>query len=492
MNVPPIPVEVNSKIERLGVRSYFFNNLMIIDNQVVYQDEIIKDKKGNAILVDANSFMAISSGFFADKNRGYGLTYILRSNSLTLALTPFEFDYDSFKALNEDYAQDKNNTYYADGAIILKGTNYKIVDKETPYGTLNIIETVSFIKMWTSEYICNDKNVFFRGKIIKDALPASFRRLGHYWSKDEKSVFFQNGISISKISEFDAPTFLEIANITATDRYKPVETFFYKTPSEALLSNIAYKNFFEGNTKFDDYWYAKAKRKSDKINGEKVIDLNDGYFHVGTEIFYRNREFDDNYERILDTDMSNFIKLNHGYATNGQTLFLVRDEYLSYFKAFRVIDYDTRFSLEVLSDAWVLNGDFVIYKAIKKIKIDIESFTILNQVYAYDKNGLICNGVRKKDIDITRNIQLVVGVYLKIDDEFFYLGKSRKKAKIDDSKTLLINDFIIMGSDGNAFSHGKLRRNIGNFEYFKQLPNGNWGDGIVEWKITFDGLIKIN
>ena len=491
MKLPPIPKNVNAGMFSIHMRSYFISELKIIDNQVVYQDIFIKDKKGNTVLVDEKSFRAISFGFFADKNQVFGLTQIIKSHSTTIALTPLQLDIDSFEVINLDYAKDKNNTYFADGAVVMKGTNYSILDKQTPRGTLNIIQLATATEIWNSDFILNEEHVFYRGKLVEHALPQNFRKLGSYWYKDTESVFFKDGLSISHFPQMDALTFLEISGYQATDKFKPIETALHNTAPESLLYKSVYKDFFEGSTEFSDYWYFKAKEKLKDITSKEIIPLAHGFSQIGNEIFYKNRPKDTELTRILNTDISNFTFLEFGYATNGTSLFLIRDENWSYYKSFREIEYNTKQPLEILSEAWVINGDIVIYKAFKKIKIDKESFKVLNHIYAYDKNGLICEGVRKKDILITKNVKAIGGVYLKIDDEFFYMGKSRNKTKIDDSRIFLINDFIIMGSDGSAFNHGKYRKYIGNFDTFKQLENGNYGDGVLEWNINYDGLNKV-
>lgn len=491
MNLPPIPKNVNAGMFSIHMRSSFISELKIVANQVVYQDIVIKDKKGITVQVDGESFRAISFGFFADKNQVYGLTQIIKSHSTTLALTPFQLDIASFEVINLDYAKDKNNTYFADGAIVMKGINYEVLNKKTPHGKLNVIQPFTETELWNSDFVLNDDYVFYRGKLVEHALPQSFRRLGNYWYKDIASVFFKNGLSISHFPEMDAPSFLEIAGHQATDKFKPIETALHNYAPESLLYKSVYKDFFENTTEFSDYWYYKAKEKLKDINSKEIIPLADGFSQIGNEIFYKNHPKDTELTRILDTDISNFSFLEFGYATNGKSLFLIREEYWSYYKSFREIEYNTKQPLEVLSEAWVTNGDIVIYKAFKKIKIDKESFKVLNHIYAFDKNGLICEGVRKKDIDISKKIKVLGGTYLKIEDEFFYMGKSRNKAKIDDSRIFLINDFIIMGSDGSAFNHGKYRKYIGNFDTFKQLDNGNYCDGVLKWKIDYDGLNKV-
>ena len=491
MFLPTIPPNVNAGMFSISVRSYLIRNMSILNNQVYYQNNPINDKKGSKVLVDAATFKALSFGFFADKNRAYGLTHIIKSHSATICLTPFHLDIDSFEVINLDYAKDNFNTYFADGGKIIRGTDYLILKNFTPREALNTVEKLSETEIWQSDFILNNEHVYYRGKLVKQAIPSSFRKLDHYWYKDDESVFLQNGLSLTMESKIHAPSFIALGNMDGTDKYNPIATILHNTAQESLITRKPYKDFFEKHPELSDYWYFDAKKKKEAQKDLEPIALEHGFYQLGNEIFYKDRINDEHLTRILHTTTANFKILSNGYATNGTSLFLIRTEYWSYYKPFREIKANIE-NIEILSEAYVFDGTFFYYKAFKKFKADRETFKALNHIYVYDKDGLICEGVRKKDVMITKNIKVLGGLYLKIEDTFYYMGKSRNNIKIDDSQVKLINDFIIMGADGSAFNHGKYRKFIGDFNKFKQHENGHFGDGNLEWKISDSGLETVN
>lgn len=491
MQLPSIPSDVNAAMFSIAVRSYLIKNMDILNNQLYYQGKPINDKKGNIVIVDSSSFRALSFGFFADKNQAYGLTHIIKSNSTTICLTPVKLDVASFEVINLDYAKDKNYTYFADGAKKIQGTDYTVLSKTTPLGQLNVIEKLSETKIWQSDFILNKDHVYYRGTLVKYALPDSFRQLNHYWYKDDASVFFQDGLFLTKESKLHAHSFIALGSMDGTDKYNPITTILHNTVHESVVDKKTYQDFFESRSELSEYWYFEAKKKKEAQKNLEPIALEHGFYQLGNEIFYKDRIKDEHLTGILHTTTANFKMLSYGYATNGISLFLFRIEYWSYYKPFREIKANIK-DIEVLSEAFVYDGTNFYYKAFKKFKADRKTFKVLNHIYAYDKDGLFCEGVRKKEVIITKNIKVLGGVYLKIEDTFYYMGKSRNQVKIDDSQIKMINDFIIMGADGSAFNHGKYRKFIGDINKFKQLDNGNFGDGTLEWKIGDWGLEAVN
>ncbi|MFM7853977.1 MAG: hypothetical protein ACKO96_19155, partial [Flammeovirgaceae bacterium] len=148
MKLPPIPSNINDGMYGIHTRKSFIEDMEIINNQVFCLDKPINDKNGKPVFVDGETFRALSFGFFADKNYAYGLTDIQKSHSITLALTRFSMDIDSFETINMEYARDKYNTYYCDGAIKMEGTDYTIMNKDVALGKLNEVKEMSPTNSW--------------------------------------------------------------------------------------------------------------------------------------------------------------------------------------------------------------------------------------------------------------------------------------------------------------------------------------------------------
>ena len=335
--------------------------------------------------------------------------------------------------------------------------------------------------------VLNDTKVYYRGKLLKDADPKSFCQVGRKWYKDKYHVYFVDAYHITKYTDFDPDTFISFG-YNATDKYTSSAEVIQNSVPESLVDYRPYKEFFERNPQLNNYWYNEAKARLLSQKDKKAISIGSGFFKIDETIYCMENRRDTDLTRIKDANIENFKLLEHGYATNGKYLFLIRDESWSYHLSFRQIELAPKHTIEVLSDAWVYDGSFFYYKALKKIKADRKTFKILNHIHAYDKDGLLLEGVRKKGISVTENVKSLGGAYIKIEDTIYYMGKPRKNKSIDDSRLKSINDFIIMGADGSAFNHGKYRKYIGNFDKFHQLPNGNWGDETMEWRIGSTGL----
>ncbi len=467
--------------------TYIYQFIEIKQNQVLYREKPITDKNRKPLPLDAPSFKALCTGYFVDKNGVYGLTNIVKSHSEKFYLTPIQnVDIASFTPINLYYAKDKSNTYFADNGKVIKGTDfaplYRFIEDEKTQ-----VIRLSKESIFKSDVVLNDTEVYYRGKLLKDADPKSFCQVGRKWYKDKHHVYFVDAYHITKYTDFDPDTFISFG-YNATDKYTSSAEVIHNSATESLVNFRPYKEFFERNPHLNDYWYYKAKASLLSQKNKKATPIGSGFFKIDEAIYCLEDNRDKNLTRIKDANTSNFKLLEHGYATNGKSLFLIRDENWSYHLSFRQIELAPKHTLEVLSDAWAYDGSFFYYKALKKFKADRKTFKILNHIHAYDKNGLILEGVRKKGISVTKNIKSLGGAYIKIEDTTYYMGKPRKNKNIDDSRLKSINDFIIMGADGSAFDHGKYRKYIGDFEKFKLLENGNWGDGTLEWHIGPAGI----
>ena len=482
MKTPELPNNISPNL----LDTFFYKLIEITATQVLFRGSPITNKKKNILPIDAASFSTFGFGFFKDKNWVYGLTLIKKSNSEKFYLTPIKnVDRESFETINQYYAKDKNNTYCSIDGRIIKDTQVRLLDTKILNKT-NQTEAFTISEKWRTPFLLTKNEVFYRGKLLKEAQPDTFCKMGSYWLKDAKNVFCKNGYSITLHPEFHAPSFIAFGVMNGTDKFQGVETVFNKTSPEALTNTKRYQSFFEKNQNYNDYWYFKAKENRVNQQNQEAISLGHGFFSIENEIFYKARKKDTNLTSILNTSLSNFKLLTNGYATNGKELLLLKNENWSYHKSLRQIKLDVD-NLEIFSDAWVYDGVYFYYKGFKKFKADKKTFTVLNHIYAYDKNGLFCEGVLKKDIKTSENIK-AYGVYLKIDDTFYYMGKSRKNKTIDDSQIKLLNDFILMGADGSAFNHGKYRKYIGDFKTIKKIAEDHWSDGKLEWKIGYAGL----
>ena len=482
---------MEADIDLGAFETYIYQFIEVTDTMVLFRDTPLTDKNKNILPLDAATFQSLGLGYFIDKHYAYGMTLMVKSHSEQFYLTPIpQLDRDSFKSINLYYAKDKDHTYFADNGKVMKSSDLRPLTKGIEDGS-TAIRQLSEKERFRCDIVLNDHEVYYRGKLLKEADPKSFCKVGRYWYKDIRNVYFVDGYHITKHPEFDATTFIGLG-YHGTDKYKASATVFHNSAPESLVEFLPYKQFFEKNLHLSDYWYFEAKAKRKEQTNTEPMFIGNGFYTIDDEVFCYEGSRDTRLTRVLDCTTANFKLLSNGYATNGTSLFLLREELWSYFLRLRQIKLSSGHNIEVLSEAWVYDGTYFYYKAMKKCKADRNTFVVLNHIYAYNQDGLFCDGVRKKGVTVSKDVQVLGGVYLKMDGAIYYMGKQRKTGSMATSKIKMINDFIIIGANGAGFNHGKYRSYMGDFEKFHELENGHWGDGTTEWKIGSAGLESVS
>ena len=99
------------------------------------------------------------------------------------------------------YAKDSQQVYYEDyhGKI-------KILAKANP---------ATFISMNDGDFAKDDRSVYYGKSSLPKANPATWRKISHFYTKDDKRIYYQNKL----LKEVDYDTF-EVVLLTSPEGYK--------------------------------------------------------------------------------------------------------------------------------------------------------------------------------------------------------------------------------------------------------------------------------
>jgi len=275
---------------------------------------------------DASTFKALSNEFAQDKNWIYGVGSPI-----------LDVDRESFKIISGYYALDKNHIYFQSNPI--------------PEA-----DPLTFKILYTDKSIARDKSFVYRGNtVIKGANPDTFSPIGttYYW-KDE------NGIYVP--SHFPSQ-FLGNGEVTILGK-----------PYIGLGNKVLYQG--------DEVTPAPDLKTFKELSAYYAIDAQHAYYQT---------------RQIPDTDSSTFELINTVWGTQqGVYHQYAKDKNGVYASGQRIAGLDPK-TTEILSENYVKDAANVYFVSAKIEGADPGTFTIVggaDSPYALDKNGLWVRDVR--------------------------------------------------------------------------------------------------
>lgn len=132
-----------------------------------------------------------SEYYYKDRNEVY-CTYFMTPWDTILSWA----NVDSFIALDDLYAKDKNNVYYACNFFTSADVKtFEIIPEKTPHQMeLDLQEHIDWVHyiQKINTYYSKDKNhVFFLNKIVEWAKPKTFKSLGNGYAQDGDNYYFE-------------------------------------------------------------------------------------------------------------------------------------------------------------------------------------------------------------------------------------------------------------------------------------------------------------
>jgi len=121
----------------------------------------------------------------------------------------------TFEMLNECYATDYQSVWTSGGRF---AKDSKQVYYEDYHGKIKILakaNPATFISMNDGDFAKDDTYVFYGKTPLLKANPATWRKISHFYSKDDKQIYYLNKL----IKEADYDTF-EVVVLTSPEGYK--------------------------------------------------------------------------------------------------------------------------------------------------------------------------------------------------------------------------------------------------------------------------------
>lgn len=229
------------------------------DGKTVYFDgKPLADRKGGRIVVDAPSFRAVAGRWLADRHHVYGQGQY-GANQTFYWYVVEGADAATFEALNLRYARDGRQAYYITGKTIR--TKSPETFEVVPELRLNYRDGTRDLLHDTSVIARDREAVYFYGTRLKNAIPDSFRDIGHGYATDGTSVWF---LSRKKLVEnADAATFTvpgpgephvtgRHGGSCVTDQYRP---YVEGEPCDPLQWIEDWRPFFEARPDLKGWWW---------------------------------------------------------------------------------------------------------------------------------------------------------------------------------------------------------------------------------------------
>jgi len=423
----------------------------------------LSGRKGEIIEgIDPHSFRLLGDRWFRDKERVYcqGETPMKRFWFVVRGADP-----ESFEVLNERYARDKAAGYYATG---------RRFPTEEP-GTFGIVgyqygrgQKPGF-HVNESHYAKDSRKVYGYGRVIEGAHAPSFQAIGDegVYFADVNRIYYE----INPIEDADRASFTcasERGQYLAFDRNRP---YYQGRPLSVADRYDDWTGFFEAHPELTDTWWhrERARRDTRQNTSRELAPLGGPYFSDGERVLIRpqRRSFDDPPWISLDHfDLASFRHLTGLFAADRRGLRYVGVGYESYGKdAIKGADPST---FRALKDHWYQDARQVYYfdtddlwPQLAIVKVDMPSFTLLGGAYARDAKGLICAGVRKRDIADASRVAGLGFLHARMDDKILYRGKVvPKPGAIDIETAKALSDTLLIDQDGHVLLGARYRKPI--------------------------------
>lgn len=311
-------------------------------------------------------------------------------------------DYDSFQILKNHFAKDKNNVYYR-SFILPNGhpATFKVVQ---------------------GFYAVDQNQIYYESDLISN-LPQSFKIIADLGKRGlyatDKEIVFRSG----------KPIFKEIADAETFENINSTDYFHDKNRVYKLLKEIkdadpqtfkilsGYNNLYAVDK--TNVFYDGKKVEGCELQSHQIIDL---YRHRDSKsVFVKDRKISD------DPDNFQILSKNDGFTKDSKNAF---------WRIVKISDDATNFKvISEKNDKGIARDGYSVYWcAIKLDEVDAESFVVLNNDYAKDKNnvyflaGLKLKPKIVKDADIeTFQIQSGGNRYdAKDKNTHYYQGFPRK------------------------------------------------------------------
>ena len=295
-------------------------------------------------------------------------------------------DLNTFEEVSKEYYRDKNNVYYYD--------NYDGDVKKVKGADAKTFEAIDGYALG------RDKNaVYDKGKMIKGLDPVTFEDLNGDFYKDKNGVYYEGML----MKGIDSKSFELFVNYTHVKDKNGIYSFYQKenevvvekveiSPEIDLKTLQPIENYSEySKDKNNVYYHFK------KIEGADIKTFEPEGYSIGKDkmgVYYETR-------KVNGVDVNSFEVLKNDFFKDKNNVYY-KNKKLEIFKPknFEVIDYSLVKQNEDLYYFTEDENNNTKFVPLESKNVDIDTFQILDDDYAKDKNNTYYKGKIFKEADV--------------------------------------------------------------------------------------------
>lgn len=294
-------------------------------------------------------------------------------------------DINSFEEVSKEYYRDKNNVFYYD--------NYDGDVKRVKGADAKTFEAIEGYALG------RDKNaVYDRGKLIKGLDPVTFEDLNGDFYKDKNGVYYEGML----MKGIDSKSFEPFVNYTHVKDKNGIYSFYQKE-NEVVVEKVEISPEIDLKTlqPIENYSeYSKDKNNVyyhfQKIEGADIKTFEPEGYSIGKDkmgVYYETR-------KVNGVDVSSFEVLKNDFFKDKNNVYY-KNKKLEIFKPknFEVIDYSLVKQNEDLYYFTEDENNNTKFVPLESKNVDIDTFQILDDDYAKDKNNAYYKGKIFKEAD---------------------------------------------------------------------------------------------
>ena len=295
-------------------------------------------------------------------------------------------DINSFEEVSKEYYRDKNNVFYYD--------NYDGDVKRVKGADAKTFEAIEGYALG------RDKNaVYDRGKLIKGLDPVTFEDLNGDFYKDKNGVYYEGML----MKGIDSKSFEPFVNYTHVKDKNGIYSFYPKE-NEIVIEKVEISPEIDLKTLQPIENYSEYSKDKNNVyyHFQKIEDVDTGTFEpegysIGKDkmgVYYETL-------KVNGVDVNSFEVLKNDFFKDKNNVYY-KNKKLEIFKPknFEVIDYSLVKQNEDLYYFTEDENNNTKFVPLESKNVDIDTFQILDDDYAKDKNNTYYKGKIFKEADV--------------------------------------------------------------------------------------------
>lgn len=411
----------------------FFQPIALLHGRVVSGGRPLWDVRGKTIEdVDADSFEVLGERFFRDRHRIYVRAPLAGTDHVYFYGID-DADLATFQVLNRCYAKDARRAYYVTQKSIASAsiTAFRVIPCE--------IRTLAG-KREDHKYACDAEHVYYAGRPLREADPATFTQWGESrYFADKAHLWFDN----QRIEGADRSSFIvydedDSAGDAATDRFRP---YWAGTPRFDAGARELWGDYFPAHPELRDYWWHAEQERAASAPPRRA--LGDGYAGDGRRIYLRDIPLE-------GLDAPSFRNLGHSFCCDRNGMYsFVCDESGS-LEGGELPKGDPA-TLAALGFGYFKDKNNGYHRLWNNPAVPFEADTAtliaLSERFAKDRNAVYFDTTPQRDIDAATAVALN-SRYVRDKQAVFYFNR-RITAPIDPASCVAIDERVIRDAQGS-------------------------------------------